>query len=275
MTERTFLPVRLPMYDWPEVRTATADLESALQGALSGVLGIKDKDVRGRSDETDLVAFWTDPDVLLTQTCGYPLTHALAGKVRLIGTPHYDAPGCQGANYCSQLVVRRNSSYRVLEDLRSRRAAFNSTDSQSGMNTFRHAVAQLGNGRGVFSDVIESGGHLNSMKMVAAGEVEIASIDTVSWALACRECPELTAELRSIGETASVPGLPLITSLRFSDEEAALIAETVAQVFSAPETTKSRKRLGIRGFSKLDISDYDGILAMERQAASLGYPALA
>ncbi|MCK7613236.1 phosphate/phosphite/phosphonate ABC transporter substrate-binding protein [Roseibium sediminicola] len=275
MTGRSYLPVRLPMYDWPEVRDATADLESALQGALSAVLGIEDKAFRERSEEAEIVAVWSDPDVLLTQTCGYPLTHALAGKVRLIGTPHYEAPGCRGPNYCSQLVVRRNSSYRALADLRGRRAAFNSSDSQSGMNTFRHAIARLGRGTVFFSDVIESGGHLNSMKMVAAGDAEIASIDAVSWGLACRECPDLAADLRSIGETASAPGLPLITSLRFSDAEVARIGETVAQVFAAPETAKSRERLGIRGFSKLDVSAYDGILAMERQAAEMGYPALA
>lgn len=221
------------------------------------------------------MSFWTDPDLLLTQTCGYPLTHALAGKVRLVGTPHYGAPGCEGADYCSQLIVHRDSRFRRLEELRGRRAAFNSSDSQSGMNTFRHAIAQLGNGRVFFSGLVESGGHLNSMKMVADGEVEIASIDTVSWGLACRELPELTSRLRSIGETASVPGLPLITSTRFSDEEAVLITETVAAVFDAPETAKSRERLGIRGFSKLSVGDYDGIHAMERQAAALGYPALA
>ncbi len=263
------------MYDWPEVRAATAELEIALQGALSGVLGIAPEDFRPRRGEADLVAFWTDPHLLLTQTCGYPLTHALADKVRLVGTPHYDAPGCRGPAYCSQLVVRRDSPYSTLKGLRGRRAAFNGPDSQSGMNTFRHAIARLGAGRVFFSDVIESGGHLNSMKAVAAGDAEIAAIDTVSWGLACRELPELAGRLRTIGETAAAPGLPLITSLRFSDGEADLISETVSQVFSSPNTAKSRERLGIVGFSRLSGSDYDGILDMERQAAELGYPSLA
>lgn len=275
MREQGFLPVRLPRYDWPEVRAATAELENALQGALSTVLGIAPEDFRPRGDEADLVAFWTDPHLLLTQTCGYPLTHALAGKVRLVGTPHYDSPGCRGPAYCSQLVVRRDSRYRKLEDLRGRRAAFNGPDSQSGMNTFRHAVARLGTGRVFFSEVIESGGHLNSMKAVAGGEADIAAIDTVSWGLACQELPELAGLLRTIGETAAAPGLPLITSLRFSDQDVAVIAETVARVFTSSETEKSRQRLGIVGFSRLSGSDYDEILAMERQAAVLGYPALA
>jgi len=273
--KRSYLPVSLPMYDWPEVRFATADLECALQDALSGVLGLDPDDFRDCRQPAGLVAGWTDPDLLLTQTCGYPFTHALSGKVRLIGAPHYDAPGCQGPAYCSQLVVKTGSRYQELSDLRGRRAVFNSRDSQSGMNTFRHAIAQLGNGRVFFSDVSESGGHLNSMKAVASGDAEIASIDAVCWGLACRELPDLAAQLRPIGQTASAPGLPLITSLRFSEQEADLIAETVATVFSAPETAKSRERLGICGFSKLSVSAYEGILAMERQAAAQGYPELA
>jgi ABC-type phosphate/phosphonate transport system substrate-binding protein len=263
------------MYDWPEVRNATRDLESALQGALSAVLGLSPEEIRPWPEDGNLVGTWTDPDLLLAQTCGYPLTHALAGRVRLVGTPHYEADGCDGPFYCSQLVVRRDSRYQSLENLRGRRAAFNGSDSQSGMNTFRHAIAQLGHGRVFFSAVIESGAHLSSLRLVAAGEAEVASIDAVCWALACRELPELTEQLRPIARTAPAPGLPLITSNRFSDAEVDLIAETVAEVFASPETRKSRERLGIRGFSKLSVEDYAVILAMERQAVELGYPALA
>lgn len=269
------MAVRLPMYDWMEVRDSTRDLESALQGALSAALGLSETDFRPWPDDGDLVETWTDPDLLLTQTCGYPLTHALQGKVRLVGTPHYDADGCDGPYYCSQLIVRRNSPYQSLGNLRGRRAAFNSPDSQSGMNTFRHAVAELRAGRVFFSEVIESGAHLASLEAVAAGDAEVASIDAVCWGLASRELPDLTQQLRPIAMTARAPGLPFITSSRFSDAEADLLADTVAEVLASPETLKSRERLGIVGFSKLTVGDYAGILAMERQAADLGYPVLA
>ena len=275
MRENTFLQVRLPMYDWPEVRDATAHLESALQGALSGVLGLAPAELRTWPATDDLEDVWRHPDLLLTQTCGYPLTHALAGKVRVLGAPIYTAEGCDGPNYCSQLVVHSDSRFQSLDQLRGRRAVYNGSDSQSGMNAFRDAVAQLTSGRLFFSALVQSGSHLGSMKAVAAGEADIACIDAVCWGLARRELPELTASLRPIGQTASVPGLPFITSLRFSDAEAEVIADTVETVLTAPETAKSRERLGIRGFSKLDVSDYSGILAMESQAAALGYPELA
>jgi ABC-type phosphate/phosphonate transport system substrate-binding protein len=275
LSGRSFLPVRLPMYDWPEVREATRDLERALQCALTEALGLDPSAFHQGEARTDPLDHWTDPDLLLSQTCGYPLTHSLSGRVRLIGTPHYSAPGCDGPLYCSHLVVGRDSPFQRIEDLRGRRAVFNGPDSQSGMNSFRHTVAAAG-GRGTFfASVTASGGHLKSMQAVAGGEADIAAIDAVCWWLASRELPDLASKLRPIGRTASVPGLPLITSLRFSDSQARLMADAVEAVLSAPETARSRERLGLRGFSKLSLRDYARIPEMARQAASLGYPVLA
>ncbi|GAB4525848.1 MAG: PhnD/SsuA/transferrin family substrate-binding protein [Roseibium sp.] len=275
MTGGPFLPVRLPMYNWPEVRGATRDLERALQRALVEVLDLDPSGFRAGGRTAEHVDHWTDPDLLLGQTCGYPLTHVLSGRVRLLGAPHYTAPGCDGPFYCSHLVVRRGSAFQRMEDLRGRRAVFNGPDSQSGMNALRHAVALAG-GRGTFfSSVTESGGHLKSMKAVAAGEADIAAIDAVCWWLASRELPELTADLCTIGRTEAAPGLPLITSLRFSETEAGLMADVVEWVLNAPETVRSRERLGLRGFSKLSLKEYARIPEMEAQAAGLGYPVLA
>lgn len=275
MSERVHRPVRLPMYDWPEVRDATAGLEHALDTALTDALGLNRKDLIAWSDEMGPPAMWLEPGMLLTQTCGYPLTHTLKGKVQLVGVPHYSAEGCEGPRYCSQLIVSGNSSYESLEDLRGKRAAFNSLDSQSGMNALRHAVAVHAGGSGYFSEVIESGSHLKSMQAVAEGRADIGSIDAVCWALACQELPELTSRLRSIGQTASAPGLPLITSIRFSETDVTKMTEAVKAVLSDPLTASWRRPLGITGFSKVTEEDYEPILAMEREAARLGYPELA
>jgi ABC-type phosphate/phosphonate transport system substrate-binding protein len=263
------------MYDWPEVRSATRDLERTLQIALCRALNLTDRDIRPWPEGGDLADAWTEPDLLLSQTCGYPLTHALSGKVRLVGTPHYDAEGCEGPRYCSQLIVHRDSAHLTLEDLRGKRAVFNDPDSQSGMNAFRHAVAQLETGGCFFSGLSESGSHLASLRAVADGRADIASIDAVCWALVCREVPDLARQLRPLARTASAPGLPLITSRRFSEAEHALITEAVAEVFTAPETRSSRERLGIQGFSNLSADEYAVILKMEAEASGRGYPVLA
>ncbi|WP_298820072.1 PhnD/SsuA/transferrin family substrate-binding protein [uncultured Roseibium sp.] len=270
-----FHPVRLPMYDWPEVREATCALEEALQAAIGDALNIAPEHFTPWPAGLDVHESWGEPGVLLTQTCGYPLTHALHGKVRLLGAPHYAAPGCRDHYYCSQIIVGKNSSHETLEDLRGARAVYNTPDSQSGMNAFRRSIAPLSDGRSFFLSVFESGGHLKSVKAVAAGDADVASIDAVCWWLVCQELPELANMVRPLAQTLPAPGLPMITSKRFSVTQAEQIADVVADVFLDPKTQKSRERLGIRGFSKLGFEDYASILAMEQEASLLGYPVLA
>lgn len=275
MSYGTYHPVRLPMYDWPEVRVATAELENALQAALVDALGLPPADMISWPNEIDAPAMWDDPGVLLVQTCGYPLTHALKGKVRLLGVPHYSADGCEGPRYCSQLVVSRTSGHERLEDLRGLKAAYNGPDSQSGMNAFRHAVARCAGGTSFFSQVFESGSHLRSLEAIADGQADVASIDAVCWALACQELPALTANLKCVGHTEGSPGLPLITSTGFSQDEALKMTEVIRLVLSDPSTAECRKRLRISGFSSASVEDYDPILEMELEAVKLGYPDLA
>src|SRR3546814_3772619 len=81
---------------------------------------------------SDLAALWTAPDLLFSQTCGYPLTHALAGRVTLVATPIYDCPGCDGGRYRSEILVRADDAAGQPADLKGRRAAVNAAESKSG-----------------------------------------------------------------------------------------------------------------------------------------------
>lgn len=274
MIGRLCHPVNLPMYDWPELRSATRELEAALQSALLEALGRYPSNLAEWPAEMGLHHRWEHPGLLLGQTCGYPLTHALSGKVHVLGTPHYRADGCSGPHYCSHLIVSKDSKHETLADFRGQRAVFNAGDSQSGMNAFRHEVAQLAEGAPFFSSVAQSGSHLQSMKSVADGQADIASIDAVCWSLALRELPDLTGKLRSIGHTIRAPGLPYITSATWSPEERDTISRTVQSVLSDPATSAYRERLLIDGFSVLLESDYEPILKMERSAAEKAYPDL-
>ena len=91
----------------------------------------------------DRVAHWSDPCLVLSQTCGYPLLYALGAKVHLVATPCYDAPGCDGHNYSSVLLVRADDAREDLESFRGSRLAFNGEDSQSGYNCLRFMLAPL------------------------------------------------------------------------------------------------------------------------------------
>ena len=46
------------------------------------------------TQNTDPMSVWTDPALVLSQTCGMPYRKFLHGKVQLIGTPHFDLQEC-------------------------------------------------------------------------------------------------------------------------------------------------------------------------------------
>ena len=49
---------------------------------------------------------WRDPDLLLAQSCGYPLVTRYRERLRYLATPRYAAPGCVGGAYRSRIIVR-------------------------------------------------------------------------------------------------------------------------------------------------------------------------
>ncbi len=57
----------------------------------------------------ELLELFRSPDLLLTQTCGYPLMTLLRGQVQLVGRPRYELNDSSAGN---QLQFDRQSRYR-------------------------------------------------------------------------------------------------------------------------------------------------------------------
>jgi ABC-type phosphate/phosphonate transport system substrate-binding protein len=218
----------------------------------------------------DLTAFWLRDDLLLSQTCGYPLVHALAGRVNLVATPDFDAPGCENGAYRSVLVVGTHVEAETLADCRGLRAIYNSDDSNSGMNLLRHAVAPLAQDGRFFASVQRSGGHLASLRSLAIDRsADIAAIDCVTFAFVHDYLPELASRVREIGVTASTPGLPFITSKNLPAD---VLFQALSNALSQDE--ERARRLRLKGLRKLATTDYVPILDLEKAAIEHGYPRL-
>jgi ABC-type phosphate/phosphonate transport system substrate-binding protein len=259
----------LPMYDHPAVRPAMDIWWASLAGALSarGIAAPSSLDYRAAYADV-----WLEPSLVLSQTCGYPFVTRLRGRVQLVATPVYRAPGCEGARYRSVLVVRDDDPAQALAGLRGRRAAFNGTDSQSGHNALRRAVAPLASQGRFFSCVFATGSHLASAIAVASGTADLCAIDCVTWAMLRRHEAELVKGLRILGHTPSAPGLPLVAGSATPLDD---VRKAIAAVVADPELAATREALLLEGVEYLDAADYDEILLMEQQARTLGYPDLA
>jgi ABC-type phosphate/phosphonate transport system substrate-binding protein len=261
------------MYDLPELAAATAGWWAGLRRHFraQGIEGLPETLTPG----VDPITQWDGTSPVFSQTCGYPLTHALSDKVRLLATPRYVAPGCAGPTYVSWVVVRRDDPARSFADLRGRRPAFNGRDSQSGYNVLRALAAPLATDGRFFGAGVESGAHRKSMALVAAGQADLATIDCVTFALIARVARHEVAGLRVLCATAAAPALPYVTAASTDDTTVRRLQAGFLAACVDPALADVRRALLIEGCESLSLDRYEVILEMERGALARGYPELA
>ena len=206
----------LPMYDMPEFTEATDAWWRGLACAMTRE-GIKDVPGTLKRGE-EFVTLWRDPNLLISQTCGYPLTHEYKDDLRLVATPEFSAPGCAGAAYSSFIMVREDDPAKEPADLKGRAIAFNGPESQSGYSAPRAVFAPLSKDGKFFSRAVVSGGHANSLDMVVKGKADVCATDCVTYALLARYRPGAVRGLRVLSESPSAPGLPYVTRAAMDED---------------------------------------------------------
>ena len=259
----------LPMYDPPELRATVDAWWDGLARAFraEGVADVPDRLDRGLA----LDALWSDPGLLFTQTCGYPLFGSWAGRMQYVATPRHATDGCEGPNYCSFIVVPSESSARRLEDLRGARCSVSARISHSGYNALRALFAPLSTGGRFFGAVTLSGGHAESLAQLSVGEVDVAAIDCVSYALLSRWRSHVTGPTRIIGRTASAPGLPYATHPDASPDLVERLRAGLARAFADPALAQTRRTLLLDGFDVLPVSLYACMFEAEAEAKRRQY----
>ncbi len=262
----------LPMYDWPELYDATNGWWSGLARHMrdAGLSGVPDHLDRTGVEST----LWDAPDLMLSQTCGYPLTHDWADHLSVVAAPCYDVPGCDGQNYSSASVVRASSGLQDIASLRGTRAVINARQSLSGYLALQAVVAPLAGGESYFKTVITSGSHAASLAALHGDQADVCAIDAVVLAIARQYRPSLLKGLKEIAWSPSVPGLPYVTRMNCSADELAQLRSALAAAFADPSLAKVRQALFLHDIAWPERGDYDRVLELEDLANVLGYPAV-
>ncbi len=245
----------LPMYDLPEIKAATDNLWQALGKRLGS-------DIR-LNREINLVDAWRQPDLLFSQTCGFPLTHEFRGVLKYVATPHYAADGCHGAYYSSLLFARES---QPLEKFRNMRAAVNTADSMSGMLALKVMVAPFASNRRFFSKSILTGSHMNSLRWVREDKADICAIDAVTAAHIRQHRPDLLQDLAVVEQSPMVPALPFVS--RCGDIN--LIQQVLQDVIADDTLRATREALLLTGMSVLPADAYAVIASHERRMQGSG-----
>ena len=261
--------VGLPMYDPPELRREVDAWWNGLAAAFrrEGVTDVPDRLDR----ESGAHALWSAPDLLFAQACGFPLIGEWADRLQYLATPRHAAPGCEGASYCSWIVVAADSTARSVDDLRGMRCSINGRVSHSGYNALRMLVAPLARNGRFFGAVSVSGSHSDSLTQIVRGEADVAAIDCVTYALLGRCRPDIIAATRVVGQTASAPGLPYVTRHDVGAEQVIRMRTGLDRAFADPGLASVRDDLLIAGLDTLPLESYRCMADMENEARYRGY----
>ncbi len=259
----------LPWYDLPELRAATDAWWAGIAGHLRrlGVDGVPDRLSRRGSH----IARWHDPQLLLSQACGYDVLYDQAHALRPVATPCYDVPGCEGPRYSSFVVVRGDAPHRSLADLRGARAAVNEAASHSGTNALRPLAAGHSRDGRFFGAVHVTGSHTQSLLSLLRGEVDVACIDAVVFGLMRDVRPQLPAAVQVVECTRPAPAPPYVTSTRTEPHVLAALRQALVAAVRDPALAAARSRLRIRDFTLLDGAEYRQLTEWERPALAAGY----
>jgi GNAT superfamily N-acetyltransferase len=243
------LVASLPMYDLPELRVHTDAFWKAVAGHLRAD-GINAPLTLSRPDGS-LLDHWFEPDLLMSQTCGYPLVRDLDDSVDVVGSfsTVVDEEGLPGW-YRTVIVARKDdpTGWSLV--------AANGTDSLSGWISL--GAYLRAEHTSMVRAVLITGSHVASIEAVRNGCADLASIDSWTYHLLSTYRPTAIEGLMIVGRGPVVGVTPIITR-KGGPVEALRSALTRASLdWGAP--------LGITGFVPHGGERHNGVLDLASDA---------
>ena len=207
--------------------------------------------------------------------CGLPyiqLARQTPAPVELLAAPVIAGERYGGRPiYFSDVIVRRSSSTQTFGELRGRSWAYNDLDSHSGYNVTRHHLVRLGETRGFFGRVVEAGFHQRAMRMVAAGEIDAAAIDSQVLAIELRDQPALAEELRVIDALGPSTIQPVVAAQHLQLDLRAAIRTVLLEMSDNPSARVALAHGFVERFVPVVDADYDDIRGMHDAAEEAGF----
>ncbi|SHE42404.1 ABC transporter, phosphonate, substrate-binding protein [Litoreibacter ascidiaceicola] len=232
----------LPMYDRPETAAANDRFWRLIRDHLGG-----EAPAQLTRDIPDLMAHWQSPDLVLSQTCGFPYRAQLADKVNLVATPVLDLD-CAAGHYYSVLIAHRTRAGASLAEFDGATAAYNDPMSQSGWAALHSHMTGAGLTLG---STLATGAHRASARAVADGRAALAAIDALTWQMICK-WDDFAKKLCVIDQTAPTPALPYICARSLPAGKTLRALQLATAALSAAD----RATLGISGVTLIPSTTY-------------------
>jgi len=258
----------LPWYDLTEIRSSTDALWSRLAHSLRK-RGLRHVPA-ALNREIPHEAQWRSGQLLFSQSCGYDVL-VRANQLRILATPVYTPTPCLGGNYSSMIVVRADSRFECLEDLRGSTCVINTPTSHSGMNVLRALFAPMSRNGRFFESVWRTGSHEASLMMIARGWADVAAIDCITYALLQRHRPRALRGIRVLCCSSRFPAPPYVVGSQISEGDVHQIREALAETLAAPDMRGVKDALLIKEVVDLPLRSYQSIADLERRTLESEY----
>lgn len=248
----------LPMYDLKPIQKSYDLLWTHFIKQFPSGMGINLSERLKRSPVPSQL--WSNPDMFLSQACGYNLTVTHPNDLKYICTPCYIAPGCKNYYYSSVFIIHKQSPIQEFSDLKNGRAVVNTSDSHSGMNVLRAKAAPFSENGAFFSSIHITGSHYQSMIEIAKKEAEVAAIDCVTFELIKRWQPELIQQLQVLQFSELYPALPFVAGSNTSLEMVQTIFETFKILLNLSKMKELKETLLLDRVEQISTNSYQSIL---------------
>lgn len=177
--------------------------------------------------------------------------------------------------YYSYTIVRKDSPFHSWQDLRGKSYAYSEKISNSGYNMPRYKLVQLGakSWQDYFSRVVVSGSHEASINMVARGDVDASSVDSMVFDYD-RSIGDPDALKVRIIETLFRGGAGAPPVVMSSQADPALRQEITKILVNMDKDAEGRKILKkalLLRFDPPNDENYDDIRRMQEAARKAGF----
>ncbi|PKN28393.1 MAG: phosphate/phosphite/phosphonate ABC transporter substrate-binding protein [Deltaproteobacteria bacterium HGW-Deltaproteobacteria-21] len=179
-------------------------------------------------------------------------------------------PQIQGAHdYRSYLIVK-NDGFRTIEDLKGRVFAFTDPESNTGRLVPSFWLERIGERpESFFGRLIYTYSHDNSIRAVARGLVDGASVDSLIWDYYNRRNPGLTGSTRVIRQSEPYPVPPVVASRVLGKNDRDRISQALVSMHTDQEGRRILDHLGFDRFILPPEDWFENLVRIEKMLATL------
>jgi phosphonate transport system substrate-binding protein len=164
--------------------------------------------------------------------------------------------------YYSDVIVRRGSPYASFRDLRGCTWAYNEEASHSGYNLVQYSLLERKESADYFGKTIKSGSHLQSLRLVLAGQADATAIDSHVLDIVLQRDVQLASQVSIIDRfgPSSIP--PVVAARRLPAQLRRDIQDVLISMHKDAHMAETLQLGGIARFVAVQDEQYDDIRTM-------------